>query len=1684
MDKKVKTGASVVNPPEGIPDHDGVTLISEPQKNKRRKRKPRSSNGNRKQYTSAQDLQDLSRTISRLAILADDIRAKSFASNTTSLSESAGGTLVTPARCLCIHHERGENYKLKLSLCGTWFSPGCRQCGMAKPTHISYIGNFVENPAEEEDIERIGPFVSEAAIDLHTMADALVFKEPWGTRTDMEFLVKDLLGTVKAGAEERGGRAENPSGGILGSHVKLIDEDGNPSNVEQYLDNLVSAGKGMEERLLAAAEGLRIGAMRTQGMRDLRAILRTRGLPRRIEAYDISHMQGFGTVAARSVLVDGVPQTKFYHTHAIQSATIGPGHSDDCGAIAEAVRRRFAPLVRRHAKQNLTLKDGEEPNSGKSAELGAQLFEEDDVLPDAVLIDGGKGQLSAAEGVLRELGLHEKVPLIAIAKREETLHVSQSTTSQPVPPDITESTLEVASRAAKDKDSPLMLLVRLARDEAHAMALLSHRQVRNTAAFQSKLDGIPGVGTGKKAALLSHFAGSVKKIAEATVEELTQVPGISHKAAESVLSHLSPTSSEQSDLKLSKPLPLNFADISMYESSVSALTVVTGRRYFCDTRDSEEDLWDDSSGIASTDRNSSKSVTDLTTNSLTPTPSMYSSVSTSRSSSVMSRKSRERDVSPSVLSRASRRAKAEANRWWGEKQRLGWEGGRFTRKTAKEILSQIAQISNKLRLDSKFERSDKKNLEDCEKDRLTAENQENVIPKESTATRPKPRLLRQALEAIDRASAEASVGFKSQNTSPAPSINHLKSRFKITAPYNATEEQERVVDALAKGIVKDCKPHSVLKGATGTGKTFVMSKIIERVNRPTLVLAPNKVLAAQLYDEFCRFFPKNAVEYFVSYYDFYRPESYKVVGDIFLDKVSKINDDIDRLRHSATRALLERRDVIVVASVSCLYGLGMPKDYIQMSFNVYRNQTWGGGLDKSKGSKDKISEYEITGHGLLRKLGALAYSEAESVLELTRGSYWVGNYTGWERPERNLWFWAPYDSAPTVVTLGFEKNETPRDIETESQPNKEKVTGIFQLHEEGWDAVHGQVEENGSQWVEDPEIKAVLTGQKPIKDLTFSGQPTKVSTASEVEGEINSISDVCRKLSEEVSSIRVYPASHHVLSEREKDRVVNDIIEELEARTKELMAADQRVEARRLRDRTERNVEGIKQKGFCKGIENYSRHLAGRDPGTPPDTLLDYFPAKGHDTSLQAENIGNGDEGATDAKQHERFKDPKLNPGWLLIVDESHVSVPQIRAMYEGDRRRKSTLVKHGFRLPSALDNRPLTGPEFWSRIPQALYVSATPGAEELRRCGLVPHTTTNEEDRGREKGSGVAYPVEMVLRPTGIPDPRIEVRKLEGHIDDLMEEVSAAKNRHERVLITVVTKRLAEGLAGFLTERGMKAAWLHSDVKPMERLKVLGDLRSGIVDVIVGVNLLREGLDLPEVALVIICDADKEGFLRCDRSLIQTIGRAARHVNGRVLMYADVITGSMQRAISETARRRRIQLHHNQINQIIPRPLQRPHHRNVLLDVISGSHAQETRETSGMQKRDGSSAISSAKQKKKFGKRTPDAKGKDAETGSKAKLGFKNREIAEGTISIVEETRPLNKRAPTIALLLRRALRHPHQTQGMRDAVEVFEKWITEHRKRQAAKKAKEKEEKKQARAERKLAKEAEKRRRKEAEL
>ena len=587
--------------------------------------------------------------------------------------------------------------------------------------------------------------------------------------------------------------------------------------------------------------------------------------------------------------------------------------------------------------------------------------------------------------------------------------------------------------------------------------------------------------------------------------------------------------------------------------------------------------------------------------------------------------------------------------------------------------------------------------------------------------------------------------------------------FRLVAEFQPQGDQRSAIAELTRGV-RSGTAEQVLLGVTGSGKTFTMANVIARLNKPTLVIAPNKTLAAQLYDEFKVLFPENAVRYFVSYYDYYQPEAYVPSTDTYIEKDSSINDDIDKMRHSATKALLERTDVLIVASVSCIYGLGSPEAYFDMLLFLERD---------SAADRDHV----------LRKLVDILYQRND--YDFHRGTFRV----------------------------------------------RGDVVEVFPAYEEA----------------------------RALRIEFFGDRVDAIAEIDPLRGQ------VLRRL----DKVAIYPASHYVTTPDRMELALTAIRQELKQRLAELRAENKLLEAQRLEQRTLYDLEILHEMGFCPGIENYSRHLTGRAPGEPPPTLLNYFP-----------------------------------DDWLLFIDESHVTVPQIGGMYRGDRSRKETLVEYGFRLPSALDNRPLNFQEFEALTKSVIYVSATPGDFELRKVGGVV--------------------VEQLIRPTGLMDPEISVRPAGAQVDDLLEEIRLRITRSERVLVTTLTKKMAEDLTDYYHELGVRVRYLHSDIETLERIDIIRDLRRGEFDVLVGINLLREGLDLPEVSLVAILDADKEGYLRSERSLIQTIGRAARNVNGTVLMYADQITASMRRAISETNRRRAIQAAYNREHNITPQTIQK----------------------------------------------------------------------------------------------------------------------------------------------------------------
>jgi excinuclease ABC subunit B len=621
------------------------------------------------------------------------------------------------------------------------------------------------------------------------------------------------------------------------------------------------------------------------------------------------------------------------------------------------------------------------------------------------------------------------------------------------------------------------------------------------------------------------------------------------------------------------------------------------------------------------------------------------------------------------------------------------------------------------------------------------------------------------------------------------------SEFQLVSPYQPTGDQPKAIAGLVKSISEGHRFQTLL-GATGTGKTFTIAHTIQQVGRPTLVMAHNKTLAAQLCNELRELFPNNAVEYFISYYDYYQPEAYVPSTDTYIAKSSSINDEIDMLRHSATRSLFERRDVIVVASVSCIYGLGMPEEYLKASIPF------------------KVGQ-EINQRDVLRDLASIQYERND--LELVRGRFRL----------------------------------------------KGDVLEIVPAYED-----------------------------RVIRIEFFGDEIEAIRLIDPVTGEIlNSL-----------SALRVYPARHFVTPEAQLERAILNIEQELEEQLAFFRKEGKLLEAQRLEQRTRYDLEMLREVGYCNGIENYSRHLTGRKAGEPPACLVDYFKAD----------------------------------DWLLVVDESHVTVPQIRGMYNGDRARKQVLVDHGFRLPSALDNRPLKAEEFWAKVHQCIFVSATPGNWELEQSEAQFETLVEDGKTLKFYVPGSGRVVEQVIRPTGVVDPEVHVRPTAGQVDDLLGEIYLRLERSqqgpaERVIVTTLTKRMAEDLTEYLQERGIRVRYLHSEITSIERIEILQDFREGAFDVLVGVNLLREGLDLPEVSLVAILDADKEGFLRAERSLIQMIGRAARNVRGMVVMYADTMTGSMARAIAETQRRREIQLQYNRQHNIAPKPIVKKNSNAIL---------------------------------------------------------------------------------------------------------------------------------------------------------
>lgn len=653
--------------------------------------------------------------------------------------------------------------------------------------------------------------------------------------------------------------------------------------------------------------------------------------------------------------------------------------------------------------------------------------------------------------------------------------------------------------------------------------------------------------------------------------------------------------------------------------------------------------------------------------------------------------------------------------------------------------------------------------------------------------------------------------------------------FNLQSKFEPRGDQPRAIKELSDNI-KSEKKDQVLLGVTGSGKTFTISNLIETIEKPTLVISHNKTLAAQLFQEFREFFPKNAVHYFVSYYDYYQPEAYIPSTDTYIEKDASINESIDRLRHGATQAALSRKDTIVVASVSCIYGIGKAEEYNNVALNLKKG--------------DKISQKELI---------------------------------------------------ENLVDLQYRRNQTTRERSTfRRQANKIEIVPAFMN-----EIIQIELEEG--------EIRSIIRQNSPFleKGGPFEDTPERKETTKEKK---------------EVEKIKIWPAKHYVTPKGKLKVAIKNIKAELKNQVEKLKRQEKDLEAQRLEQKTRRDLEMLRETGHCKGIENYSRHLSFRDPGEPPETLVDYF-------------------------QH------SFGDNWLLVIDESHMSIPQIRGMYEGDRSRKENLIKHGFRLPSAKDNRPLKFTEFEERMPQTVYMSATPGDYELKKAsdGAI-NTLAQFEKKAREKTKALVEKsnekaeknienyylgkrgiVEQLIRPTGLLDPKVEIRPRENQIDNLIAEIKKTAEKDQRALVTTITQDLAENISNYLKEEDIRALWLHAEIPTLERPDILKKLRKGKIDVIVGVNLLREGLDLPEVSLVAILDADKEGFLRNETTLIQTMGRAARHTEGKAVLYARKKTKSIKNAVFETRRRRKIQRSYNEIYDITPQKIERPIRESVI---------------------------------------------------------------------------------------------------------------------------------------------------------
>ncbi|GAB5356472.1 hypothetical protein AAMO2058_000292600 [Amorphochlora amoebiformis] len=1377
-------------------------------------------------------------------------------------------------------------------------------------------------------------------------------------------------------------------------------------------------------------------------------------LPRTIEAYDVSHCQGYGVVASCVVIRDGVPRTNEYRCFRISGRAANPMHSDDCASMKEALVTRFS----QHRGSRVCV----------------------DTLPDLILIDGGKPQLQAALSALRSTGLEDQISVVALAKREELLFTKH-----------TKSPINTGGR-----EDAAVLLCRLARDEAHAMALLSHRTLRYQQYIASHLDGADLKIEDRKRLMKAY--SNIEALLTTNHSEISSKIGVSLKTAEKILKNvresLLSTPATRGRARTGKGVAGVEERVRMYSTAQAALMTasygaLSSRRF---NLEEEEGSWDD--------RLRRMALKGAEMANVFLPPKERKDTKRINASSGTQSDALQRDNLTNVEERyRSNYSSGELPALVGMRAKSWWQNdiglSKFTLMTdnSTSILPTLSLLSQILPSSPSLPPPASPFLSLLPSDA-------NLSSSTPTKQPPKKRPRRQAKsddmtpnakpredipEGFDSGEAllekilKSSGGMSGYGYRPPVKRGGYQGGtlvpggggrgFKVVAPFEPTVGQMEAIDRITSLLGQEKQRFAVLKGATGTGKTFIMAHLMARINKPTLLLAPNKVLAAQLFNELKEIFPENRVEYFVSYYDYYRPESYKPVGDVYNDKVAKINQQIDRMRHSATRSLVERRDTVVVSSVSCIYGLGMPSEYISHALPLSRNRTVS--LDRLQAHllsvqyKPAPSPPYVLERGEFRFVRVGGTRDSPETTADFRGPRIPAIPDADELEGRrgvDLEVWATYETR--AIILHFEplthgpncphlvNSQTLHEVNVTAffnpQPPQNSLSPL-NSHQVFTEPTHrltsitiaAEKLENSSENLKNNTMKGEDVGEE-------TGHAYVLSQGGEEKG----------RGEREREDFVVYPASHHIVTGKRKEAILKGIRDELNQRTKELVEMGKEQEAKRLAFRTEANLESIERLGYCKGVENYARHLAGRGPGDPSETLLDYFPRSGE---------------------------------WVMMVDESHVSLPQIRGMFRGDVKRKMSLVRHGFRLPSALDNRPLQEYEFWSRVPQALLVSATPGALEYHlarpsipqdvtrvrvtvgssvRVELDSHwklakvlSATNTSIRVRNGRTLATIPinspkvllqteegglpgggkgvVELLTRPTGILDPEVIVRPTKAQMDDLLAEIFSRISRGERALVVALTRVMAERLSAFLNHRGVKAIWMHCDVKPIQRLRILAALRRGVFDCVVGVNLLREGLDLPEVSFVAIMDADKEGFLRSEQSLIQIIGRAARHVNGTVVMYADAITGSMTAAMKETGRRRRIQESANRKLGHVPKPLLKKASRNVLLDTLN--EKDEGKQT---------------KDEKDDGKQTKHSENfRDISKGprsSGAKLyGFKDREAAQRTIKHVEENKPERSRSVIISMVLRRAVKHPHPKPGHQDAIELYQAYLDLRRsKREAA--------------------------------